>query len=261
MTRLPNGTRRAAGGDPDNERRGAIAPPTLAPSTSASASGCGSTCAAASAITSSTIDRLECTSQVIAAATRKPRIGSPASPVSIDRIVSDSLSGAAAPARCDSASSMQPRPIEMRATPRALSASVDRNVNTPNATSNVHSHLMSNEKACAAIDEPTSAPSMTASASGSAIRPRPAKEASRRAVAVELCRMPVTPMPARNALMRVRVRVEMIRRSVAPKARIIPVRTIRTPQSRSATLPRNVAKSSVPDIPSGFLQALESGAM
>ena len=48
---------------------------------------------------------------------------------------------------------------------------------------------------------------MTASASGSAIRPRPAKEASSKAVAVELCRMPVTPMPAKNALMRVRVRV------------------------------------------------------
>ena len=142
----------------------------------------------------------------------------------------------------------------MRAMPRALSACEDMKVNTPTATRIVHSHLMSKEKICAATDEPTSAPSMTASASGSAIKPRPAKEASSKAVAVELCRMPVTPMPERNALMRVRVRVATTRRSAAPKARIMPVRTMRTPQSRSATLPRNVANNSVPDIPTGFLQ-------
>ena len=102
----------------------------------------------------------------------------------------------------------------MRAMPRVLSASDAMKVKTPTPTSSVHSHLMSKEKICAAIEEPTSAPSITASAIGSAIRPRPAKEASRSAVAVELCRMPVTPMPARNALMRVRVRVAMMRRSV-----------------------------------------------
>ena len=86
MMRLPSGTRRAAGGEPASESRGASAPPTLAPRTSARASGTGNAPAAASDITSSTTDRLECTSQVIPAATRNPRIGSPASPVSIERI-------------------------------------------------------------------------------------------------------------------------------------------------------------------------------
>ena len=92
--------------------------------------------------------------------------------------------------------------MKMRATPRARSASVDMNTSTPSATSTVHSHFTSNENTCATIAEPTSAPSMTASASGSAIRPRAANEASSSVVAVELCRMPVTPMPARKAPMR-----------------------------------------------------------
>ena len=92
----------------------------------------------------------------------------------------------------------------MRATPRALSASVDMNTSTPMATSTLHSHFTSSENTCATIAEPTSAPSTTASASGSAIRPRAANEASSIVVAVELCRMPVMPTPAKNAPMRVR---------------------------------------------------------
>ena len=66
---------------------------------------------------------------------------------------------------------------------------------------------MSSENTCATIAEPTSAPSTTASASGSAIRPRAANEASSMVVAVELCRMPVMPTPAKNAPMRVRAYV------------------------------------------------------
>ena len=79
---------------------------------------------------------------------------------------------------CTSASSMKPSPMKMRATPRALSASVDMNTSTPMATSTLHSHLISSENTCATMAEPTSAPSTTASASGSAIRPRAANEAS-----------------------------------------------------------------------------------
>src|SRR6476619_2864632 len=65
---------------------------------------------------------------------------------------------------CTSASSMKPRPIKMRATPRARSASVDMNSSTPSATSTVHSHFTSSENTCATTAEPTSAPRMTAPA-------------------------------------------------------------------------------------------------
>ena len=78
------------------------------------------------------------------------------------------------------------------------------NTSTPSATSTVHSHFTSSENTCATMAEPTSAPSTTASAIGSAIRPRAANEASSIVVAVELCRMPVMPTPARNPPMRVR---------------------------------------------------------
>ena len=204
IIRLPSGTRRPAGGEPDSVRNGASAPPTLAPSTSASASGTGRACAAASDITSSTIDRLECTSHDTATAAMKPSTGSPASPVSSERNSAESFSGAAASPIWTSASSMKPRPMKMRATPRARSASVDMNSSTPSATSTVHSHFTSSENTCATTAEPTSAPRMTASASGSAISPRAANEASSKVVAVELCSTPVTPMPAQKAAMRVR---------------------------------------------------------
>ena len=204
ITRLPSGTRRLAGGEADSVTNGASEPPTLAPRTSASASGTGNACAAASDITSSTIERLEWTSHEIATAAMKPSTGSPARPVSSDRNSGESRSGAAALPMCTSASSIRPRPMKMRATPRARSASVDMNTSTPIATSTVQSHFTSKENTCATIAEPTSAPRMTASASGSAIRPRPANEASSIVVAVELCRMPVTPIPARNAPIRVR---------------------------------------------------------
>ena len=136
----------------------------------------------------------------------------------------------------------------MRATPRARSASIDMKMSTPSATSTVQSHFTSSEKTCATSAEPTSAPSTTASAIGSAISPRAANEASSMVVAVELCRIPVMPTPAMNPPMRVRAYVEIARRSCEPNARVMPVRTMRTPQSSSATLPRKVANSSVPDI-------------
>jgi len=110
-------------------------------------------------------------------------------------------------------------------------------VSTPTPTSNDHSHLMLNENACAAMVEPTSAPSITASAIGSAINPRAANEASSNAVAVELCSRPVRPTRETNPLPRPITCVVSTRRSAAPNARVMPVRTMRTPQSRSATLP------------------------
>ena len=62
MSRFPAATPRATGGDPISAENGAIAAPTLAPSTRARASGSGNTLAAASAITNNIIVRLECIS-------------------------------------------------------------------------------------------------------------------------------------------------------------------------------------------------------
>ena len=136
-----------------------------------------------------------------------------------------------------------------RAMARGLSASVAMNRITPAPTSTDHSQVMLNENTCAAMVEPTSAPSITASAIGSAISPRAANEASSSAVAVELCSRPVRPTPATNALPRPVTRVAMMRRSAAPNARVMPVRTMRTPHSSSATPPTKAKSSSVPGIP------------
>ena len=81
MMRLPSGTRRAAGGEPESERSGRDRPADIGAKHERQRQAAPAPHGrAASDITSSTIDRLECTSQVTAVATRKPRIGSPARP-------------------------------------------------------------------------------------------------------------------------------------------------------------------------------------
>ena len=103
-----------------------------------------------------------------------------------------------------------------------------------------------NDRTCAVSVVPTLAPSMTASAIDKGIRPRPAKEASSRAVAVLDCRMPVRPTPPAKAVNRLREQAPMARRSAAPNARVSPVRTMRTPQSSRQTLPKTFRTVSTP---------------
>ena len=71
---------------------------------------------------------------------------------------------------------------------------------TPAITPSAHSHLMSKANTCAISVVPTSAPSITASATGSAISPWPANEESNSAVAVALCSTAVTAAPMPNAV-------------------------------------------------------------
>ncbi|MNJ55540.1 hypothetical protein D3C77_510370 [compost metagenome] len=73
---------------------------------------------------------------------------------------------------------------------------------------------------------PTSAPSMIARAGVMAIRPWPTNEVTRRAVALLLCTMAVTRMPATNASGRLFMFWLMIRRRPEPNTRRIPVRTM-----------------------------------
>ena len=70
-------------------------------------------------------------------------------------------------------------------------------------------------------------------------RPRRGRRrtATTSAVAVLLCRIPVTPRPARNAAKRLRSETRSRWRRSAPNTRMIPVRTMRVPHSRSATAP------------------------
>ena len=108
---------------------------------------------------------------------------------------------------------------------------------TPAAIMSGDTQLRSNDRTCAVSVVPTLAPSMTASAIDSEISPRPAKEASSSAVAVLDCSTPVRPTPPANAVKRLREQAPIARRSAAPKARVRPVRTMRTPHRRRATLP------------------------
>ena len=111
---------------------------------------------------------------------------------------------------------------------------------TPAAIISGESQPRSNDRTCAVRVVPTLAPSMTASAIGSGIRPRPAKEETSSEVAVLDCSRPVRPMPPRKAVKRFLEQAAMARRSAAPKARVRPVRTMRTPHSSRATLPSDV---------------------
>ena len=117
---------------------------------------------------------------------------------------------------------------------------------TPTAIIRGDTQPRSNDSTCAASVVPTSAPSMTAKAMESGISPRPAKDERSSAVAVLDCSRPVMAMPPRNAVKRLREQAAMACRSVAPKARVRPVRTMRTPHSSKATLPMTFRTISAP---------------
>jgi hypothetical protein len=81
------------------------------------------------------------------------------------------------------------------------------------------------------------APSMIARAGIRSTKPRPANDVVIRAVAVLLCRSAVTPIPTESATSLFRSAVLKKCRSSEPKARVIPLRTICSPQRSRATPP------------------------
>ena len=114
------------------------------------------------------------------------------------------------------ASSIRPRPIAARPRSRCRDDLPAMNVTTPTRTNSGDSQSKRNDSAWTTSEVPTSAPSITASAGAVAISPRSAKDAVISAVAVLLCRMPVTPSPAPNAASRWRSAWPMIRRRSPP---------------------------------------------
>ena len=197
-------------------------------------------------MTKSTIDRLECANQVASVPTTTAITYSSCRPCSIAMKAGALRSGCVARASSFSDSSIRPSPMATRPRWRALSCSLDRKAMTPAPISSGDTQPRSNDRTWAAMVVPISAPSMMAKAIDSGIRPRPAKEETSSEVAVLDCSRPVTAMPPRKAVKRLREQAAMARRSAAPKARVSPVRTMRTPHSSSATLPSTFRTVSTP---------------
>ena len=95
----------------------------------------------------------------------------------------------------------------------------------------------SKDSNCTISVVPTFAPSMAASAGTRSTRPAAANEDTMRPVAVLLCNTAVVASPAKNAFGRLLRATPRIRRNPAPKARWMPVCTIRTPHNNSAIAP------------------------
>jgi hypothetical protein len=136
-----------------------------------------------------------------------------------------------------SASSIMPSPTPARPRSRQRVASPLENSATPSVIRIGDRIVRLNETSWAISDVPTSAPSMTASAIAVPTKPRAANDAVISAVAVELCSSDVTPRPQPNARNRLPSAEPMAARRSPPNARITPVRTMRSPQSRRATPP------------------------
>ena len=111
---------------------------------------------------------------------------------------------------------------------RSLGAEIYRH---PEQDHDRASHCTSRERTWATSVVPMSAPSITASAGAVSTRPRPANEATTRAVAVLLCRMPVTPMPARSAAKRLLSETRSVTQ-LGAKGPLHAVRTMRVPQQQ-----------------------------
>ncbi|MGY4524776.1 hypothetical protein ACVWZT_001590 [Pseudomonas sp. TE21394] len=96
---------------------------------------------------------------------------------------------------------------------------------------------------------PTSAPSMIARAGVMAIRPWPTNEVTSMAVALLLCTMAVTRIPATNANGRLFMFWPMMRRRLEPNTRRMPVRTMWVPQTRSVTDESRLSRVSMATAP------------
>ena len=195
-SRLPSGSRRATGLEAWTSA--GIAPPTLAPSTSASASCTPSTCPAASEATNSTIATLEWQAQVRRAATIIAISGSALSAARISRSRGVASTGASVCCIPLSAEIINPSPIAARPMFLTWLPLDQRKIITPASSSGGASRLTSNESIFATMAVPTFAPSITASAGASAITPDSVKDTAISPVAVLLCRRVVMPTPAAN---------------------------------------------------------------
>jgi hypothetical protein len=215
-TRLPKATRRPPPGVRALTRRARRALPRFAPSTRQSATGTATTWDAASVAASSTVARLDQHMTAKSAPISMSSIASPESVAKITRTPCASVMGLVASTTSCSASSMRPRPMATRPSWPAFELRLDRKKITPKRMSSGESQRRSSENACASSAVPTSAPSMMASAAGSAMRFCETNELAIIAVALEDCTSPVTPSPAMNAEKRFEVLFASVRRRSAP---------------------------------------------
>jgi hypothetical protein len=161
--------------------------------------------------------------------------------------------------RC-SASRINPMPIparprsHVRVLPPRLKAISPPRMNTGAATAPL------NVSTCTISVLPTLAPSVTASAGANVMNPAAMKVVDTSAVAVLLWSRAVMPAPARSAFQRLSSPMASIRRSWPPKARTMPVWTMRSPHSSNATNPAICIKINVADMsrPSESAAAPES---
>ncbi len=233
-TKLPSGRRRV-GALPCSV---AITPsrplPMLAPSTSPSATVLGSRPAAVRVAISSTMARLEYDITVSAAPTTMSSSTSLGSATSSARTSGERVSGSVACTISCSASVISPRPTSTRPMRPAALFSRDTNITTPAKISSGDSHDRSSENTTVIRLEPTSAPSITASAAAVVTSPLSTKEVTIRQVAVLDCTRLVTPRPATAAgTRRLKLPASTLRR-FSPHTRSTPVRTICVAHTSSA---------------------------
>ena len=236
-SRLAKGARRAAGGMRSVSTTATSAPPTLAPSTRAKARLVGTTPAMASDTTSRIIATEECAAQVSRAPRKSASSGSPASPASTEARPSDSRSAAEERPIRVSDSSSRPSPTAARPRCLGMGRSQPMKAMTPPRISSGESRCTSNDSACTTRLEPRSAPRMTMRPLAVPTRPCCAKEARISTVAVALCTASATRKPTPKARGGCARALPSQCLSSPPKARRMPVLTMRVAQSSSATPP------------------------
>ncbi len=233
-SRLPSATRRAEAGCRLALNQASRPLPMLAPITRPSATGRLIRPAPASVEVSSTAARLEYDSTANSAPTSTASRVSPASEENSTCMPRASVIGSAACTINCRARMIRPRPISTRPIWPTRVCLRERNRQTPSSVSSGDSQERSRVSTRAISAVPTSAPSMIASAVGSAIRPWATKEMASSAVALLLCTSAVTPMPAPKASGALPMLWPSARRRCEPYTRMIPVRTICVPQTSRA---------------------------
>jgi hypothetical protein len=216
---------------------GAMAAPALAPRTNGIAMAGGTTPAPTRPATVRMMAMDECDSQVRSAASAAVKTMSFSSAERTTARAGESRSGSEEPTTRRSASMIRPTPISARPICRRLAVWLMEKRAKPVMTATGDSQRRSMARSWAATAVPTSAPSITARAAARPIIRRSAKAPVMIAVAVELCSGTVMKRPAAAALKRLPAARRSTLRKDEPSARLTPVRTMRTPQSKRAMPP------------------------
>ncbi len=237
-SRLAAASRRASVPSPETASQGGTAPPRLAPATSTTASGVGTTPEPSKRDTKRTTARLDDDMKASIEATNKARSG--ASPNALRRPItmSDWRRGSVTDPRSFSDNNISPRPRIERPRPLPRAKRLRKLVTTPIRTIAEPNQCTSKESTRAATAVPTFAPSITAWPIFGSMMLRPAKEAVITAVAVLDCIANVAKKPEPAATMRLPVPFLIHWRSEAPKALKTPVLMRRNPQIKRAPAPR-----------------------